>query len=231
LTTKRPRRRRKPGGVCILGPTGSGRVILENFRANGREVDCFVDPQGKFRGDSWAGLPVVKLEGQEKLPELKRLGIREFAVVSGATAPRSRLFAACIEAGLAPVSLTHPTATLLENAQMGQGCVIGARALIGVGSVLRDNCLIGMGSILDRDCVVGKDATIGAGVTLGAETVLEERAFVGDGVTTLPGRCIGSGAIMISGSVVTQDIPDDSIAAGVPTRLIRRRRTPVESEP
>ena len=48
--------RRGHGGICILGPTPSGRMILENFRANGREVDCFVDPQGKFRGDSWAGL-------------------------------------------------------------------------------------------------------------------------------------------------------------------------------
>jgi len=198
-------------------------VILENFRANGREVDCFVDPQGKFRGESWAGLPVVKLAGQEKLPELKRLGIREFAIVSGATASRSRLFSACLEAGLEPVALTHPTATVLENVRMGQGCVVGARALLGVGAVLEDNCLIGMGSMLDHDCVIGRHATVGAGATLGAETILEERAFVGDGVTTLAGRRVGCGAVVISGSVVTQDIPAECIAAGVPARLIRRR--------
>ena len=217
-------RRRRKGGICILGPTSSGRVILENFRANGREVDCFVDPQGKFRGDSWAGLPVVKLQGQERLPELHRLGIREFAIVSGATAARSRLFAACLEAGLKPAALTHPTATVLEDARIGEGCVIGARALIGVGTVLEANCLIGMGSLLDRDCIIGLGATVGAGATLGAETTLEVRAFVGDGVTTLPGRRIGQGAIVISGSVVTQDIPPDCIAAGVPARLIRRKR-------
>jgi len=217
-------RRRNSGGLCILGATAAGRVILEHFRASGREVDCFVDPAGKFRGDSWAGLPVVKLNGQEDLPRLKRQGIREFAIVSGAAAPRKRLFEACLRAGLKPARLIHPTATILERARIGQGCVVAARALIGVGAVVGENSIVGMGSLLDHDSRVGRHATVGAGAVLGAEACLEECVFVGDGVTILPGRRIGRGAIVVSGSVVTQDIPDGAIAAGVPTRLIRRER-------
>jgi UDP-perosamine 4-acetyltransferase len=211
-------------GICILGPTPSGRMILENFRANGREVDCFVDPQGKFRGDSWAGLPVVKLEGQEQLPRLKRMGLREFVVVSGAAAARRRIFRACIEAGLSPAVLTHPTAAVLQDVRIGPGCVIGARAILGVGTVLEENCLVGMGSLLDHDCGVGCHAMVGAGTTLGAGSRLEECAFVGDGVVLLPGRTVGKGAIVVSGSVVTQDVPAGAIAAGVSARLVRRRR-------
>ena len=224
------KRRRESGGICILGPTGLGQVMLENFRANGREVACFVDPQGKFRGDSWAGLPVVKLDGHDKLPALKRSGIREFAIGSGATASRARLFEGCIEAGLTPVTMTHPTATVLEGVQIARGCVIGARALIGVGVVLEENCLVGMGSLLDRECIVQRHSTIGAGAVLGAQTILEERTFVGDAVTTLPGRRVGKSAVLISGSVITQDIPPESIVAGVPARLIRRKREPLGTD-
>ncbi len=217
--------RRGHGGICILGPTPSGRMILDNFRANGREVDCFVDPQGKFRGDFWAGLPVVKLEGQAQLPRLKRMGIRQFVVVSGAAVSRRRLYRACMEAGLTPAVLTHPTAMVLQDVKIGAGCVIGARALLGVGTVLEDNCLVGMGSLLDHDCVIGCHGTIGAGTTLGAGTHLEEGAFIGDGVVILPGRRIGAGAIVVSGSVVTQDIPPGAIAAGTSARLVRRGRS------
>lgn len=211
------------GGVCILGPTSSGRMILENFRANGREVACFVDPQGKFRGDSWAGLPVVKLEGQQELPSLKRMGIREFVVVSGATASRRRLFNACQEAGLKAAALTHPTATPLQDSKLGRGCVIGARALVGVGAALEENCLVGMGTLIDRDSQIASHVTIGSGATIGADCRIEEGAYLGDGVVLLPGRRIGAGAIVISGAVVTQDVPPGCVAAGAPARFMRRR--------
>jgi len=224
------RRRRQSDGVFILGPTGSGRAILENFRANGREVDCFVDPQGKFRGDSWAGLPVVKLDGEEELPELRRLGLEEFAIVSGAPASRRRLLLACAAAGLRPVTLVHPTAVVMADARLGEGCVIGARALVGPATVLEENCLVGMGSIVDHTCALAAHVIVGAGVRVGHEGRIEEGAFLGDGVTTLPGRRIGAGAVIVSGSVITQDVPADSVAAGVPARLIRRKRTVVGTE-
>ena len=229
-TTPRPERRRGSGGICILGPTGSGQVMLENFRANGREVDCFVDPQGKFRGNSWAGLPVAKLKSDGDLPTLKRAGIREFAISSGATASRARLFESCLRAGLKPATSVHPTATVLGGAKIGRGCVIGARALIGAGVVLEENCLVGMGSLLDRNCLVRFHSAIGAGSVLGAQTILEERTFIGDAVTTLPGRRVGKDAVVISGSVITQDIPPESIVAGVPARLIRRKREPLGTD-
>lgn len=226
MKTKRigSRRRKGSGGICILGPTPSGRVILENFRANGKEVDCFVDPQGKFRGESWAGLPVVKLSDQHQLPELKKMGIREFVVVSGATVARQRLYEACIEAGLAPAQLIHPTATLLSDVSINDGCVIGARALLGPNVRLDTDVLVGMGSLLDHDCTLGRHVTVGVGTTIGARSRIEDCAFVGDGVVVLAERSVGVGAVIISGSVVTQDIPPACIAAGVPARLIRRKR-------
>lgn len=215
---------RRNSGICILGPTASGRVILENFRANGKDVDCFVDPLGKFRGESWAGLPVVKLEGQDELPQLKRRGIREFVIVSGATSSRKRLFEACVQAGLTPSMLIHPTATVLQDAKLGAGSVIGARALIGVGAEVQENGLVGMGALLDHDCVIGRHSSIGCGTNIGAESRVAECSFIGDGVVVLSGRKIAKGSIIVSGSVVTQDVPEDAIAAGAPARLIRRRR-------
>lgn len=47
------------------------------------------------------------------------------------------------------------------------------------------------------------------------------KAWLGAGVTVLPGVRIGENAIVGAGSVVTRDVPDGVIAAGVPARVIR----------
>jgi len=44
-------------------------------------------------------------------------------------------------------------------------------------------------------------------------------------VVILAGRRIGAGAIVVSGSVVTQDVPPGAIAAGTSARLVRRGRS------
>jgi len=57
-----------------------------------------------------------------------------------------------------------------------------------------------------------KKVTIGEGVWLGAHVVV------------LPGVTIGNGAIVGAGAVVIKDIPSYSIAAGVPAKVIRKRK-------
>ena len=46
---------------------------------------------------------------------------------------------------------------------------------------------------------------------------------VGDRVMIMPGVHIGNGSIIAAGSVVTRDVPDYSIAGGVPARIVRKR--------
>ncbi len=55
-----------------------------------------------------------------------------------------------------------------------------------------------------------------------AKPVLIERgAFVGAGVTVLAGVRIGTRSFVAAGSVVTSDVPPDTLVAGVPARVIR----------
>ena len=53
-------------------------------------------------------------------------------------------------------------------------------------------------------------------------------ADVGMNASILPGVTIGKQAIVGAGAVVTEDIPEYRIAAGVPARVLRDRRTPQE---
>lgn len=55
------------------------------------------------------------------------------------------------------------------------------------------------------------------------DIVIDEDAWLGVGVIVLSGVRIGKGAVIGAGSVVSQNIPDMAIAAGIPARIIRMR--------
>lgn len=54
-----------------------------------------------------------------------------------------------------------------------------------------------------------------------AKVHIKERAFLGANVVVLPNVTIGRNAIVGANSVVTRDIPDNTIAVGAPARVIR----------
>ena len=49
-----------------------------------------------------------------------------------------------------------------------------------------------------------------------------DNVWFGAGVQVMPGVTIGSNVVIGSGSIVTKDIPDDSVALGNPCRVIRK---------
>jgi acetyltransferase-like isoleucine patch superfamily enzyme len=59
--------------------------------------------------------------------------------------------------------------------------------------------------------------------------VVGDHAWVGAGVIVLSGVRIGKGAVVAAGSVVTHDVPDNAIVAGVPARLVKMRDDLVEN--
>lgn len=56
-----------------------------------------------------------------------------------------------------------------------------------------------------------------------AEIIVEEDVWIGANVTVLKGVHIGQGAVIAAGAVVNKDIPDYTIAGGVPAKVIKYR--------
>lgn len=54
-----------------------------------------------------------------------------------------------------------------------------------------------------------------------APVIIKDRVWIGDKATILPGVTIGEGAIVGANSVVTKDVPDNCIVAGVPASIIK----------
>ena len=57
--------------------------------------------------------------------------------------------------------------------------------------------------------------------------IIEDDVWLGYGVIVLDGVRVGRGAVIGAGSVVTQDIPADAVAVGVPARVVKMRSATV----
>jgi acetyltransferase-like isoleucine patch superfamily enzyme len=51
--------------------------------------------------------------------------------------------------------------------------------------------------------------------------VIEENVYCGEGVVILSGVRIGKNAILGSNSVITSDVPENTVVAGIPARIIK----------
>ena len=69
------------------------------------------------------------------------------------------------------------------------------------------------GTLLFRDRVPDLEIT--------KPIVLGDNVYIGVGTIIMPGVTIGNNVVIGAGSVVTKDIPDNSVAAGVPARVIK----------
>lgn len=88
------------------------------------------------------------------------------------------------------------------------------------GITIKKNCLIASGvTILCHEHVYRDIDHVDLPLLKSVE--IGERTFVGVGATILPGVTIGSDCIIGAGSIVSKDIPDGSLAVGVPARVIR----------
>lgn len=86
------------------------------------------------------------------------------------------------------------------------------RYLVEIG----DNVSFTHASILSHDA----STKIPLGKTKIAKVKIGNNVFIGYGVIILPGVTIGSSVVIGAGSVVNRDIPDNSIAAGNPCKVI-----------
>jgi acetyltransferase-like isoleucine patch superfamily enzyme len=93
---------------------------------------------------------------------------------------------------------------------------------------IEDNVFIGHGVVFINDAY--PRATTQDGVLQTQDdwqverTLVRQGASIGSGATILSDVVIGENAVIGAGSVVTRDVPPDSVVAGNPARLLRRLR-------
>lgn len=108
----------------------------------------------------------------------------------------------------------------VRGVKIGFGGWIGQGALLGNHSFLLtigNNVIIAAGvKLLTHDT----SFTVVGGKDLAGEINIGNNIQIGENVVVLPGVSIGDNCVIGAGAVVTKDIPPQSVAAGVPAKII-----------
>jgi UDP-2-acetamido-3-amino-2,3-dideoxy-glucuronate N-acetyltransferase len=119
-----------------------------------------------------------------------------------------------------------PFVEIQKNAFIGKNCKIQSHSFICEGVTIEDEAFVGHGVMFTND-KYPRSTTESGGIQTEADwkvvpTLIKRRASIGSNATILCGITVGEGAIVGAGSVVTEDVPPETIVAGNPARVIRR---------
>ena len=190
--------------MYLYGASGHAKVIIDILNAAGIEVEGMFDDDKtinelmsfpvshKWNGESPIVVSIGKNETRKQIVEKLNC---EFGTIS------------------------HPSAVVSPNAEMGEGSVVMQGAIVQSGARIGKHCIINTGASIDHECVIGDYAHISPKATLCGNVQIGEGAWIGAAAVVIPGVQIGKWAVIGAGSVVVDNIPDRVVAYGNPCRI------------
>ncbi|WP_088832971.1 2,3,4,5-tetrahydropyridine-2,6-dicarboxylate N-acetyltransferase [Paenibacillus tyrfis] len=124
----------------------------------------------------------------------------------------------------------EPGAIIRDMVGIGDNAIIMMGAVINIGVTIGEGTMIDMNAILGGRVKVGKMCHIGAGAVLAGvieppsaqPVVIEDDVLVGANAVILEGVRVGQGSVVAAGAVVVEDVPEFSVVAGTPARVIKK---------
>jgi acetyltransferase-like isoleucine patch superfamily enzyme len=117
-----------------------------------------------------------------------------------------------------------PFVEIQKNASVGRNCKISSHSFICEGVTIEDCVFVGHGVMFTNDpyprAVSPNGTPLSDGDWKVVPVTVRKGASIGSNATVLPGVTIGEQAVVGAGAVVTRDVPEYAVVAGVPARII-----------
>lgn len=209
--------------MIIVGARGFAKEILEIFHLKNSLKDIsFYDDVNPSEGDFiYDKFPILRSEEEAKT-FFRDHKTNEFTIGIGNPVKRHLLFKKFQKLGGHFTSSISPQSRIGNyDVSVGVGSNVLSNAIISNSVSVGSGCLLYYNTVVTHDCSIGDFVELSPGATLLGRCRVGSYSQIGSNATILPDIVIGNNVIVGAGAVVTKDIPNNSVAVGVPARIIK----------
>lgn len=211
--------------IILLGPGGHASVVLEILKQYSNiEIIGFTDANYK-KGQSYKSYPVL---GKDNiLEDLIKNNKAKYAFISvgsaGDNSLRKNLYEKIVNLGYKSLNIIEKKNIIADNVNFEKGNLVSPGVKINPDVEIGANNIINTGSIIEHGCIIKNHTHIAPGAILAGDVIIEDLVHIGLGAKVIEGIKIGKNSLIGAGTVVINDIPENSVVVGNPGRIIRKK--------
>lgn len=206
--------------IVLIGAGGHCKVIIDIIKSIGEyEIIGITDKSSK---DSVLDIPIIGDDGV--LEQLYNEDVQYAFISIGALSNmniRNLIYNELKSIGFKLPVLVHKTAVVSPFSHIDEGTCVMAGAIINAGTVIGKNCIINTGSVIEHDCKIGDNTHISPNSSIAGGVSIGFNTHIGIGSCVIQGKTIGDNVTIGAGAVLIDNIADDSLAVGIPAKVIK----------
>lgn len=207
--------------IIVLGAGGHAKVLIDALLIQKANILGIVDEDLTKVGTSIFGVPIIGNDASVLAYSATSVSLVNGIGSIGSTNERRRIFVQFKDKGYDFFTVIHPSAIIASGVKLAEGVQIMAGAIIQTGCIIGKNTIINTKASIDHDGEIKEHVHIAPGATISGGAKVDEGTHFGTGAVAVQGIIIGKQCIVGAGAVVISDVPHNSMAVGVPAKIIK----------
>ena len=203
--------------IILIGNGGHGRVIQAIIhRTEGYELAGILDEaiEGYYEKDS------IFYDSLDNLSNYIKDYL--FVIAIGDNSVRNSIIESNNLTDDNFTSIIDANAIIPSDVSIGTGTVVMPGVVINPGSTIGKHSIVNTRAVVEHDNTLGDFVHISPNATLAGTVTVKDFVHVGSGATIIPNSTIHQHSVIAAGAVVTEDIEENSLAVGVPAKIVKR---------